>query len=68
MRDEKKVYVFAPKLVLIIIGYSMINLASILLFEHPKAEGRCICSSHDATILDLVKLHNQKFPEYHVPS
>nr|BAA36407.1 dihydroflavonol 4-reductase [Ipomoea purpurea] len=42
--------------------------AQIFLFEHPKAEGRFICSSHDATIHDLAKMIRQNWPEYYVPS
>ncbi|XP_010523603.1 PREDICTED: dihydroflavonol 4-reductase [Tarenaya hassleriana] len=42
--------------------------AHIFLFEHPKAKGRYICSSHDATILTLAGLLGQKYPEYNVPS
>nr|BAI78343.1 dihydroflavonol reductase [Pelargonium zonale] len=43
-------------------------IAHIYLFENPKAQGRYICSSHDATILELAKLLRQKFPEYNVPT
>ncbi|XP_047312747.1 dihydroflavonol 4-reductase-like [Impatiens glandulifera] len=39
----------------------------IFLYEHPKAEGRFICSSHDATIYDLAKMIRDKWPEYNVP-
>ncbi|XP_047311818.1 dihydroflavonol 4-reductase-like [Impatiens glandulifera] len=39
----------------------------IFLYEHPQAEGRFICSSHDATIYELAKLMNEKWPEYNVP-
>nr|WJP34988.1 dihydroflavonol 4-reductase 1 [Loropetalum chinense var. rubrum] len=42
--------------------------AHIYLYENPKAEGRYVCSSHDATILDLAKLLRAKYPEYNVPS
>lgn len=42
--------------------------AHIFLYEHPKAEGRYICSSDDATIYDLVKLIGEKWPEYNVPT
>ncbi|CAK7346341.1 unnamed protein product [Dovyalis caffra] len=42
--------------------------AHIVLFENPKAEGRYICSSHDANIHDLAKLLREKCPEYNVPS
>lgn len=40
----------------------------IYLFEHPEAEGRYICSSHDATIYDLAKIMREKWPEYNVPT
>ncbi|KAI8542495.1 hypothetical protein RHMOL_Rhmol08G0142200 [Rhododendron molle] len=40
----------------------------IFLFEHPEAEGRYICSSHDATIYDLGKMMREKWPEYNVPT
>ncbi|GAV76940.1 Epimerase domain-containing protein [Cephalotus follicularis] len=42
--------------------------AHIYLFEHPKAEGRYICSSHDATILSTAKMLREKYPEYNVPT
>ncbi|GAB2219883.1 hypothetical protein Droror1_Dr00007522 [Drosera rotundifolia] len=42
--------------------------AHIHLFEDPKAHGRYICSSHDATIHDVAKMLNKKFPEYNVPT
>ncbi|CAN6722234.1 unnamed protein product [Malus baccata var. baccata] len=40
----------------------------IYLYEHPKAEGRYICSSHDATIHDLVKMLREKYPAYNIPT
>nr|WBK70600.1 dihydroflavonol 4-reductase [Rubus chingii] len=40
----------------------------IYLYEHPKAEGRYICSSYDATIHDIAKLLREKYPEYNVPT
>nr|AHL46451.1 dihydroflavonol 4-reductase [Fragaria x ananassa] len=40
----------------------------IYLYEHPKAEGRYICSSHDATIHEIAKLLREKYPEYNVPT
>ncbi|GMH13898.1 hypothetical protein Nepgr_015739 [Nepenthes gracilis] len=43
-------------------------MSHIYLFEHPKAKGRYICSSHDATIYDIAKLINEKYPEYNVPT
>nr|ABY25281.1 dihydroflavonol 4-reductase A [Convolvulus arvensis] len=42
--------------------------AHIFLYEHPKAEGRYLCSSHDTTIQDLAKMIRQNWPEYYVPS
>ncbi|KAA8531902.1 hypothetical protein F0562_006381 [Nyssa sinensis] len=42
--------------------------AHIFLYEQPKAEGRYICSSHDATIYDLAKMIREKWPEYNVPT
>ncbi|XAR57915.1 Dihydrokaempferol 4-reductase [Bertholletia excelsa] len=42
--------------------------AHMFLYEHPEAEGRYICSSHDATIYDLASLMRQKWPEYNVPT
>ncbi|KAL5185720.1 Dihydroflavonol 4-reductase [Glycine soja] len=41
-------------------------LGHIFVFENPKAEGRYICCSHEATIHDIAKLLNQKYPEYNV--
>jgi len=43
-------------------------MAHIFLFEHPKAEGRYICSACDATILNVAKLLREKYPEYNVPT
>ncbi|KAJ9166064.1 hypothetical protein P3X46_020863 [Hevea brasiliensis] len=43
-------------------------LAHIYLFENPKAQGRYICSSDEATIYELAKLLSEKYPEYNVPS
>ncbi|KDP38532.1 hypothetical protein JCGZ_04457 [Jatropha curcas] len=42
--------------------------AHIFLYEHPKAEGRYICSSRDSTIFELVDLLREKYPEYNVPT
>lgn len=42
--------------------------AHIYLFENPKAEGRYICSSHNATILELAKMLSEKYPEYNLPT
>nr|ATB56299.1 dihydvroflavonol-4-reductase [Lycium ruthenicum] len=42
--------------------------AHIFLYEHPKAEGRYICSSHHAIIYDVAKIVRQKWPEYYVPT
>jgi len=43
-------------------------LAHIFLFENPKAEGRYICCSDEATIHDIAKLLNQKYPHYNIPT
>ncbi|KAL6007176.1 hypothetical protein ACLOJK_032672 [Asimina triloba] len=43
-------------------------MAHIFLLEHPQAEGRYICSSHDTTIIDLAKMLQQRYPEYRVPT
>nr|BAJ08042.1 dihydroflavonol 4-reductase [Cyclamen graecum] len=40
----------------------------IYLYEHPKAEGRYICSSHEATIYELAKMLKEKWPEYNIPT
>nr|AEN69002.1 dihydroflavonol 4-reductase [Chrysanthemum x morifolium] len=40
----------------------------IYLYENPKAAGRYICSSHDATIHQLAKMIKEKWPEYQVPT
>lgn len=40
----------------------------IYLYENPKAEGRYICSSHEATIHQLARMINEKWPEYQVPT
>ncbi|CAM0881834.1 unnamed protein product [Alopecurus aequalis] len=37
------------------------------LFEHPDANGRYICSSHDATIHGLARMLRDRFPEYEIP-
>ncbi|XP_059293169.1 dihydroflavonol 4-reductase [Lycium ferocissimum] len=42
--------------------------AHIFLYEHPKAEGRYICSSHHAIIYDVAKMVRQKWPDYYVPT
>ncbi|XAR57916.1 Dihydrokaempferol 4-reductase [Bertholletia excelsa] len=42
--------------------------AHIFLYEHPEAEGRYVCSSHDATIYDLASLMREKWPEFNVPA
>nr|QEM23754.1 dihydroflavonol 4-reductase [Muscari aucheri] len=41
--------------------------AHIFLLNHPKASGRYICSSHDATIHDLARMIRCKYPQYHIP-
>nr|AKN56968.1 dihydroflavonol 4-reductase [Gerbera hybrid cultivar] len=38
----------------------------IYLYENPKAKGRYICSSHDATIHQLAKIIQDKWPEYYI--
>ncbi|XP_062163931.1 bifunctional dihydroflavonol 4-reductase/flavanone 4-reductase-like [Alnus glutinosa] len=43
-------------------------IAHIFLYEHPKAEGRYICSAEDATIHDIAKLLREKYPEYNIPT
>nr|QOU08778.1 DFR1 [Triadica sebifera] len=40
--------------------------AHIFLYEHPKARGRYICSSHDANIHQLAAVLAQKYPQYNV--
>lgn len=40
----------------------------IFLFEHPEAKGRYICSSHDASILEVANLLRKKYPEYDIPT
>ncbi|KAI4336862.1 hypothetical protein L6164_015339 [Bauhinia variegata] len=42
--------------------------AHVFLYEHPAAEGRYVCSSHDATIHDVAKLLREKYPEYNIPT
>nr|AEX07281.1 DFR [Arachis hypogaea] len=42
--------------------------AHIFLFERPKVEGRYICSACDATIHQIAKFLNKKYPEYDVPT
>nr|ATP60541.1 dihydroflavonol 4-reductase 2 [Gentiana lutea var. aurantiaca] len=42
--------------------------AHIFLYEHPEAEGRYICSSHDTTINDLAKMIRDKWPQYYIPT
>ncbi|KAM0903679.1 hypothetical protein ACQ4PT_018507 [Festuca glaucescens] len=37
------------------------------LFEHPDANGRHICSSHDTTIHGLARMLRERFPEYDIP-
>ncbi|KAK6939487.1 NAD(P)-binding domain [Dillenia turbinata] len=40
----------------------------IYLYENPNAEGRYICSSHDATVLLLAKMLRENYPEYNIPT
>ncbi|KAJ4963155.1 hypothetical protein NE237_023094 [Protea cynaroides] len=42
--------------------------AHIFLLEHPKAEGRYICSSRDITIFELANLLRERYPEYNIPT
>ncbi|XP_030527010.1 dihydroflavonol 4-reductase [Rhodamnia argentea] len=42
--------------------------AHIFLFEHPEAKGRYICSSHDASLLEVANLLRKRYPEYDVPT
>ncbi|OVA18756.1 NAD-dependent epimerase/dehydratase [Macleaya cordata] len=42
--------------------------AHIFLSEHPKAEGRYICSSQDPTIFQLAKMLRERYPEYDIPT
>lgn len=42
--------------------------AHIFLYEHPLAEGRFICSSHDVTIHGLADMIREKWPEYNIPT
>lgn len=42
--------------------------ALIFLYENNKAEGRYICSSHDATIFELAEMLRKKYPEYNIPT
>nr|AAV83985.1 dihydroflavonol 4-reductase 3 [Triticum aestivum] len=41
--------------------------AMTFLFEHPEANGRYICSSHDATIHGLARMLRDRIPEYSIP-
>ncbi|KAE8674503.1 Dihydroflavonol-4-reductase [Hibiscus syriacus] len=43
-------------------------MSHLFLFENPKAEGRYICSSHAATIVELANMLREKYPEYNVPT
>nr|ACB56920.1 dihydroflavonol-4-reductase [Pilosella officinarum] len=40
----------------------------IYLYENPEANGRYICSSHDATIHQLANMIKEKWPEYDIPT
>nr|ABY25290.1 dihydroflavonol 4-reductase [Evolvulus glomeratus] len=42
--------------------------ALMFLYEHPKAQGRFICSSHHTTIHDIAKMIRHNWPEYNVPN
>nr|AAC17843.1 dihydroflavonol-4-reductase [Cymbidium hybrid cultivar]AIM58715.1 dihydroflavonol 4 reductase [Cymbidium hybrid cultivar] len=41
--------------------------AHIFLFEHHKANGRYICSSHDSTIYSLAKMLKNRYATYDIP-
>nr|AHA36975.1 dihydroflavonol 4-reductase [x Doritaenopsis hybrid cultivar] len=41
--------------------------AHIFLFEHPDANGRYICSSHDSTIYGLAKMLKKRYATYAIP-
>nr|AAU93766.1 putative dihyroflavonol 4-reductase [Dendrobium hybrid cultivar]ACJ54348.1 dihydroflavonol-4-reductase [Dendrobium hybrid cultivar] len=41
--------------------------AHIFLFEHPKANGRYICSSYDSTIYGLAEMLKNRYPTYVIP-
>ncbi|KAH9618220.1 hypothetical protein KSS87_016164 [Heliosperma pusillum] len=43
-------------------------MAHIFLYENPKAQGRYIASSCDATIFDIGKMLREEYPEYNVPT
>eukprot|EP00253_Pinus_taeda_P013968 PITA_13968 len=43
-------------------------MSHIFLYEHPKAKGRYICSSHDVTIIQLAKMLAEKYREYNIPT
>ncbi|KAK4276563.1 hypothetical protein QN277_014696 [Acacia crassicarpa] len=43
-------------------------MGHIFLLEHPEAQGRYMCSSHDATIHDVAKMLSKKYPEYSIPT
>ncbi|XP_042499426.1 dihydroflavonol 4-reductase-like [Macadamia integrifolia] len=42
--------------------------AHFFVLEHPKAEGRYICSSRDITIFELAKMLRERYPEYNIPT
>lgn len=42
--------------------------AHIFLMEHPEANGRYICSSHELTIYDLAEFLRARFPDYEIPT
>ena len=42
--------------------------AFILLYEHPTAKGRYICSSVDASLGDVVNLITKRYPEFKIPT
>ncbi|XP_010926084.1 dihydroflavonol 4-reductase [Elaeis guineensis] len=42
-------------------------IAHIFLYEHPEANGRYICSSHDVTIYELARMMKERYPQYSIP-
>nr|AAB62873.1 dihydroflavonol 4-reductase [Bromheadia finlaysoniana] len=41
--------------------------AHIFVYEHPEANGRYICSSHDSTIYDLANMLKNRYATYAIP-
>ncbi|CAN0905925.1 Bifunctional dihydroflavonol 4-reductase/flavanone 4-reductase [Linum grandiflorum] len=42
--------------------------AHIFLLEHPNAQGRYMCNSHDINIYDLAHFLSNKYPDYNIPT